>query len=640
MAESKGTAGTSAAFPIDLTDVDELCTMPNTQSLPYTGNDHEPQEGQIQRPIIVSIEGIAGTGKSELLEYLSSRYEDSPDVVVLQEPSAAWEQFSIEGRNLFDLSYYNPKQYGFIFQLVYFLALENQLHQVLRIHADKRVIICERSLLSARVVYTEMYTELDRIRHGVYQTLFQREGVDEVYPNHIILLDTEPRECIGRISRKDWRGEEVITLEYLQRCRRLHMEMKGRHSGHWTTIEGHPNQTVERAEMIMRVIDKIRPMNTDIDTHKDTRVKGTRIISIEGNIGAGKSTLLHEIEQACKNRKVEGVRVLREPVEEWERITDGSKTILELFYENPAEYGFPLQVLVGITTLRRLSRELLDYPDTELILSERSILSSKLVFAKMLHHDGFMDEMEEEVYQMIFDNMPTWLIPVVMLYLNTNVTTCLERIGNRNRRGENKITREQLERCEMYHRIMFEQTGIYIKTIDRDQERVGVTMDWVSIVIKCCRQVIQGRDLDHLEPFYEDTDPESRILPLVSQLREGQTKISTELYLIKAVYGDLSCRFALHDLKLTTKRVLWEIEKIWPLLRGQEIYLSWHLLERNLEGKCGDEDLNESLEYIENIDNRQVHRIIVLNIHLPNKEDPTGTHDLRETSGEVNGKTL
>jgi thymidylate kinase len=81
-----------------------------------------------------------------------------------------------------------------------------------------------------------------------------------------------------------------------------------------------------------------------------------------------------------------------------------------------------------------------------------------------------------------------------MLYLNTKTEICLDRIGNRNRRGENKITEEQLERCETYHQIMFEGTGINLKTIDMDHELNGAVKDLVDIVIRWCQQVIRRED--------------------------------------------------------------------------------------------------------------------------------------------------
>jgi deoxyadenosine/deoxycytidine kinase len=644
--------GSTAQNPMDLTGDNYADDEPMsiTQSLPYSGDSTRmgsglqidiSQELQLNRPAIISIEGIIGVGKSTLMEILSQKYQDNQEVVVLREPSA-WNNICVDGVNLLDLSYYNPRRYGFLFQMVYFMAVEQQLQEALKTHRDKRVIICEKSLLSARVVSTEMTPEMDRIKYEVYQTLFLKEGVGDVYPNHIIQLDTEPRNCVGRVSKKNWRGEEIITLEYLQRCRRCHLEMKRRHSGSWTTINNQEEPMETTVERVMKIVEGIKPI--EASSLLDTQPMEAKLVSIEGNIGAGKSTLLNDIEQICKIRRVEGIRILKEPVEEWERITDGTKTILELFYENPAEYGFLLQTLVGITTLRRMKRELSDYPDTKLILSERSIISSQRVFAKMLHHDGYMDDVEEEAYQMLFnDEMSTWLTPVMMLYLKTDTNTCLERVGHRNRRGENRITRNQLERCELYHKMMFKEIGTHVKPIDRDLEVDGIMMDWSSIVINWCQQLMDGVKPDQLEsPVVKEIDKDdqyievhseipfevinmnttgnSELLPIVNEFRKEIDNDKDEIYLIKFKYGDLICRIALKDSELTLGRLKWEIERPWPILREYNVFLRWHVLTRDNEGLCEDEDLNESLKHIEEIDRQQVDRILLVEITDNNEE--------------------
>ena len=102
--------------------------------------------------------------------------------------------------------------------------------------------------------------------------------------------------------------------------------MKGRHSGGWTTIKGKPNKCISRVKKIIdTVVSKLHAVaaNDQHDIPSDVK-----LVSLEGNIGAGKSTLLTEVEQRCKNRGISEIRILREPVNEWEKVTDGSKTIL------------------------------------------------------------------------------------------------------------------------------------------------------------------------------------------------------------------------------------------------------------------------------------------------------------------------
>jgi len=604
---------------------------------------HPDQIISPQRPSIISIEGIPGSGKSAVMDLLEERFKDKSDVIILREPTSIWEEIKDEDANLIDLYFKDQNRYGFIFQLVYFMAVERQLQRAIHTHQDKRVIVCERSLLSARTVYHEMIPTSNRIKYEVYQKLFQKEGLGNVYPDHIILLDTEPRECVGKTSRIDWRGEEVITLEYLQRCRRHHMEMKQRHSGGWTSISGKPDHIINEAGLITEiVVDTLQTVATD-DRYQ---IPGeTMVVSLEGNIGAGKSTLLTELERRCKEREIEEIRILREPVDEWERVTDGSRTILELFYENPAEYGFPLQILVGLTTLYRMHRELLDHPDTKIILSERSILSSRKVFAEMLHQQGFMDNIEEKVYQMLFNGIEhrALINPVMMMYIDTDPTTCLHRIKLRNRRGENGITLDELQKCESYHKTMFRQTNVHIRSIDTDLEIDGVKINWTDTMIGWCKQLKGGEIPCRLtspvkenlgeRDWWEDCTGEDinwdhspmgsnthvNIEELIEPVR-GLCNVHEnreEVYLIKLKYGTLFYRFALPDWRLTNQRLKQEIVTAWPELEEKDLNLEWKRVERDNDGTCDDKHLNESLNYIELMDGNTVDHILEYDIQLP-----------------------
>ena len=629
-------------------------------------DDINERNEPLHRPFIVSIEGIPGSNKSATMAILKERFKGSPDVVILKEPTSIWEEFKLDGTNLLDLYFKDQDRYGLVFQLIYFMAVERQLQRAIRHHHDKRIIVCERSLLSARAVYFEMLPRRNRIKYDVYQTLFQKEGVGNVYPDHIILLDAEPRECVGRSSRKDWRGEEVITLEYLQRCRRHHLEMKKRHSGGWTTISGQLDQI---NNTVMTTVETIVDTSRTVEINDQYHIpEGVKIVSLEGNIGAGKSTLLMEIEQRCKDRGINEIRILREPIDEWERVTDGAKTILELFYENPAEYGFPFQILVGITTMKRIRQELSDHPDTKVILCERSILSSKEVFAKMLHQDGCLDDIEEKVYQILFNGIENKALiePAMMMYIDTDLSTCLSRIKLRNRRGEHGITMDELQKCESYQKTMFRQIHTHVKSIDPELEVNGVKINWIDTIIGWCQQLSIGRTPNELtSPVKENLGerdwcgnrigkeiswdqiqseiPREKAEDLIEPVRtlstptDGQEK----LYLIKVRYKSLLYRFALPNWKLTNNRFIQEIEALWPELKDNDIKLEWRQLERYIDGTCEDNHLNESLDYIELMDGKEIDHIIEYDIKLMHKPAesicPSNEAICKETGG---GKQL
>ena len=95
-ADIKDEPGSTAENPVDLTmeDYENDKPMSTIQSLPDPDDDMRIEEGlhsdissiHYRRPAIVSIEGITGVGKSTLMDILSQKYQDNPDVVVLKEP--------------------------------------------------------------------------------------------------------------------------------------------------------------------------------------------------------------------------------------------------------------------------------------------------------------------------------------------------------------------------------------------------------------------------------------------------------------------------------------------------------------------------------------------------------------------------
>ena len=67
-----------------------------------------------------------------------------------------------------------------------------------------------------------------------------------------------------------------------------------------------------------------------------------KIVSFEGNIGAGKTTLLNKLE---KENTDPDIVFLREPVDEWEKISINGETMISKFYADPEEYSFAFQIM-------------------------------------------------------------------------------------------------------------------------------------------------------------------------------------------------------------------------------------------------------------------------------------------------------
>ena len=169
------------------------------------------------------------------------------------------------------------------------------------------------------------------------------------------------------------------------------------------------------------------------------------IYVIEGNIGSGKSTLL---ELLSKYKKIIAIQ---EPVDVWRSIKDDSgKDMIEKFYENQEKYAFSFQMMAYISRLHLLKKKLEEHP-TAVFVTERSVFTDRNVFAKMLYDDGKIESVNYEIYLKWFDEFVKDLPIKGVIYLKTLPNTCFKRIQKRNRKGEENISIEYINRCHGYH---------------------------------------------------------------------------------------------------------------------------------------------------------------------------------------------
>lgn len=178
-------------------------------------------------------------------------------------------------------------------------------------------------------------------------------------------------------------------------------------------------------------------------------VKNKLIISIDGNIGSGKSTLFNNLKKQLENRK--DICFLEEPVNEWSKIKDeDGVTMLENYCKDQKKHAFSFQIMACSTRLKILM-EALRRPEIKFIISERSILSDKHVFAKMLFDSKNISYMDYSVYKLLYNAHKELMKNTVIVYVRTNPDICLKRIKKRNRKGEDAIGLDYLSLCHQYH---------------------------------------------------------------------------------------------------------------------------------------------------------------------------------------------
>ena len=192
------------------------------------------------------------------------------------------------------------------------------------------------------------------------------------------------------------------------------------------------------------------------------------IISLDGNIGAGKSTLLAEI-----RNKLHDVHIVDEPVGQWTALKNAEgKNLLELFYEDKKRWAYTFQNCAILTRLKNIQDAVENLDSTmkepQVIITERSVLTDKHVFAEMLRDGGDIDPLEWELYESWFNIFGKKYPVRGIVYVSTSANTSKGRIQIRNRQGEDRIGIDYLDALDTQHKKWVENTNIPVLTLSTE----------------------------------------------------------------------------------------------------------------------------------------------------------------------------
>ena len=175
------------------------------------------------RPIILSIDGNIGSGKSTLYKDLQSHYKNNADICFVPEPVDDWTKIvDAENTPILTNLYKNTKKYAFRFQMMAYISRLHLLRQ--KVKENKyRIIISERSVQTDRNIFAKMLFDDGMIEHDEYQIYNQwfDEFLDDMYLGGIIYVKADPDICAERVTLRAREGE-TIPIEYLQKCHIYH----------------------------------------------------------------------------------------------------------------------------------------------------------------------------------------------------------------------------------------------------------------------------------------------------------------------------------------------------------------------------------------------------------------------------------
>jgi len=168
------------------------------------------------KPVIISIEGNIGSGKSTLVKHLR---KVNVDWIFLDEPVTEWENIKNgKDESLLQLFYKDMPRWSYTFQNYAYITRMRKLIEVSKFKFKKRtIIVTERSVYTDRHVFAEMLLKdgkMTQMEMDMYLNWFKLLH-DFATIDHVIYLRTDSTKCLERIKKRDREGESNISIEYL-----------------------------------------------------------------------------------------------------------------------------------------------------------------------------------------------------------------------------------------------------------------------------------------------------------------------------------------------------------------------------------------------------------------------------------------
>lgn len=221
-----------------------------------------------KNPLIISINGNIGSGKSTILDHLELYYKHidcaatgsgSRNIMFLKEPVDEWSTIrDAAGETILSKFYKDPAKYAFAFQIMAYATRLNMIRKTILENPECTILICERSLEADKQIFANMLHDdglIDDVSYQIYCRNFSEYAPDFKVDKNVY-IDASAEVCFSRIAKRSRNGESNIELAYLQKCKKYHDEWLVNGLSEWTS-----ENTVSS--------DSVLHLNTDADVVYD-----------------------------------------------------------------------------------------------------------------------------------------------------------------------------------------------------------------------------------------------------------------------------------------------------------------------------------------------------------------------------------
>jgi deoxycitidine kinase/deoxyguanosine kinase len=221
-------------------------------------------QSPLLKPLLVSIDGNIGSGKSTTWDMLKEAYKGRDDVHFVEEPVDSWHHIKdADGVPILTNFYKDKKAFAFRFQMMAYISRLALLRQTVRANAGRcRVIITERSVDTDRNIFAKMLYDSGDIAHDEYTiyNMWFDEFVRDLPVAGLVYIRADPETCMQRIHKRGREGE-TIPLDYIQKCHDYHDEwINSDLTCKKLVIDANPEigeMATHRVEEILRFIDAL-----------------------------------------------------------------------------------------------------------------------------------------------------------------------------------------------------------------------------------------------------------------------------------------------------------------------------------------------------------------------------------------------
>ena len=179
-----------------------------------------------RRPIIISIEGNIGTGKSTLIAKVQEHFQKSKLNIkfgYIPEPVNVWNSVTDDdGVTILEKYYGNQKKYAFSFQMMAYISRLSIMRKAIQLE-EYDIIIVERSIFTDCEVFAKMlYADgkIEPIEYNIYMKWFN-EFIGDLPNIWHIYIQADPLVSAERVLKRGRQGEN-IPLSYLETCHEYH----------------------------------------------------------------------------------------------------------------------------------------------------------------------------------------------------------------------------------------------------------------------------------------------------------------------------------------------------------------------------------------------------------------------------------